>query len=91
MIVTKAVSEQTKIAKHLYSIGILKPTHYVYDMLLLQLMIMEERRNPNSKLKDFIGMIPKDWTNFPLLYTEEDMKCLKGSILTEWTISDKEG
>ena len=52
---------------------------------------MEERRNPNSKLKDFIAMIPKDWSNFPLLYTEDDLKCLKGSELAEWTLSELEG
>ena len=27
-------------------------------------------------------MLPKDFSNFPLLYSEEDLKLLEGSIMT---------
>ena len=54
------------------------------------LYILEERQNPNSKWKNYIELLPKDWKNFPILYSEEDMKFLTGSQIQRWAIRDRE-
>ena len=49
------------------------------EYIPLVLYIMEERRNPNSKHKDWLGILPKDWSEQVIFYTEEELSWLKGS------------
>ena len=49
------------------------------EFIPLVLYIMEERRNPESKHKDWLGILPKDWSEQPIFYTEEELSWLKGS------------
>ena len=44
--------------------------------------LMEEVRNPDSKWKPYLDILPKDVSNFPLMYTQEEEKYLKGSYLS---------
>ena len=49
------------------------------EFIHLVLYLMEERRNPDSKWKDWFGILPKDWSEQTIFYTEEDLAWLKGS------------
>ena len=51
------------------------------NIVKLTLFIMEERRNPNSRFRDFIGMLPTDMSSFPLFYSNEDFEWLEGTDL----------
>ena len=49
----------------------------------LATFIMQERRktDPPSYFKDFIDILPKNFTNFPIFYTAEERKALEGSAM----------
>ena len=77
------------MVKQLYRKGIAKPSDTQHDRLLLQLLIMEElKKQTPSKFKHYINMVHTDWSNFPLLFEEEDLHWLQGSPLLEWTQND---
>ena len=46
---------------------------------------MQERINPETRLGSFLDSIPRDWSNFPVLYSREDAEFLHGSSLALWT------
>ena len=39
--------------------------------------------------KDYIALLPVDWSFFPLFYTDEDLELLKGSDLVGFTIANR--
>ena len=45
----------------------------------LAIYVMEQRRDPESPWKDYLETLPKDFTNHPIFWTEEEMSMLKGS------------
>ena len=49
---------------------------------------MQERRKPESYFKEFIDILPKNFTNFPIFYTAEERKALEGSAMQN-VITDK--
>ena len=51
----------------------------VKELLPLMFYIMEERRNPASKWKNYLETLPKDWSNLPMFYTEEDLTWFLGT------------
>ena len=78
------MGRKTKMVNYLFDNQFLKNIPQ-YDKLILQLLIMQERRNPDTKLQNFLDSIPKDWSNFPVLYTKEEWEYLQGSQLITWT------
>jgi hypothetical protein len=40
---------------------------------------MQEKRKPNSYWQSYIDILPKELTNFPIFFTEDEKKWLKGS------------
>jgi len=40
---------------------------------------MQEKRKEVSYFKEYIDILPKEYTNFPIFYTEEERKMLIGS------------
>ena len=40
--------------------------------------MMEERRNPNSKWADYFEVLPKDMSDHPVFYSDEDLDWFKG-------------
>ena len=51
------------------------------DKLTLIFLIMQERRNPDTKIRNFLDSLPTDWSNFPVLYSDEELELLEGSVL----------
>lgn len=47
----------------------------------LATFLMQERRKPDSYFKEFIDILPKNFTNFPIFYTAEERKWLEGSAM----------
>ena len=74
------MGKQTPIVKYLFDNNLMKDAPY-YDKLILQLLILQEKRNPESKLRNFLDSIPKDWSSFPVLFSQEELKHLEGSAL----------
>ena len=90
LFVTVEMAEQSPIVKFLDEKKLLAKVPH-YERLFLQLLVMQERRNPTSKLSDFLEMMPKFWTNFPVLYNKEEMAWLEGSMLAQWTSAELKG
>jgi len=40
---------------------------------------MQERRKDNSPWDPYIDILPKNFSNFPIFFTEEEKEWLKGS------------
>ena len=53
----------------------------INDKLTLLFLIMQERRNPDTKIRNFLDSLPTDWSNFPVLYSDEELELLEGSVL----------
>jgi histone-lysine N-methyltransferase SETD3 len=54
----------------------------------LSCFIMQEKRKPHSYFKEFIDILPKNFTNFPIFYTVEERAWLEGSAMQN-VITDK--
>lgn len=54
----------------------------------LSTFIMQEKRKPQSYFKEFIDILPKNFTNFPIFYTVEERQWLEGSAMQN-VITDK--
>jgi histone-lysine N-methyltransferase SETD3 len=57
---------------------------FMYDLnspkhCLLSSFLLQELHNPNSKWKHYIDILPKDYTNFPIFFTDEELKLFTGS------------
>ena len=55
-----------------------KELNFNYDFTFI---LLEERLNPDSKWKHYIDVLPIEFNNFPLFWTDEEMTWLKGSYL----------
>ena len=47
----------------------------------LALCLMEHKKDPNSYWKNWIKVLPKSYSEFPIFYTEEEISWLQGSPL----------
>ena len=48
------------------------------EIIVMALYLMEESRNPESKLKDYLEILPTDVSNFPIFYDDDLLKWFKG-------------
>ena len=55
---------------------------------LLSTFVLYERKKLNTKWRNYFEILPKDYTNFPIFYTQEELDLLKGSPFLS-TILDK--
>ena len=72
-----------------------KLTSFMYDLnspkhCLLTSFLLKELHNEDSKWKYYLDIIPKDYTNFPIFYTEDELKLLEGSPFLNTIIEKKE-
>lgn len=51
--------------------------------------IVAEKKNPDSKYKNFLDTLPVSYETFPEMYTEEEMEWIKGSPLYRETVARK--
>lgn len=71
---------ESPLGKKMYEFGLRKslisPKHS-----FLATFLLEERSKEKSFWDPFLKVFPKDLTNFPIFYTEEEKKLLKGTSL----------
>jgi histone-lysine N-methyltransferase SETD3 len=70
------MAKETEIGKILIT--------FMYDLnspkhCLLSSFLLQKIHNPDSKWKHYIDILPKDYSNFPIFYTDEELELLKGS------------
>jgi len=57
------------------NIDLLSPKHCLLTCYLLQ----EKEKGLSSKWNNYIEILPKDYSNFPVFFNEEELKLLEGS------------
>lgn len=57
---------------------------------LLSTFVLYERKKKNSKWKYYFDILPKDYSNFPIFYKEEELNLLKGSPFLSTILEKKE-
>jgi histone-lysine N-methyltransferase SETD3 len=72
-----------------------KLVEFMYDLnspkhCLLTSYVLQEFHNPDSKWKYYLDILPKDYSNFPIFYTEEELKLLEGSPFLNTILDKKE-
>lgn len=79
MLITLEMAFASPIGKQMYERGLrsrlISPKH-----TFLGTYIMQERRNPSGSIfQKYLDILPKDITEFPVFFTEEDKEWLNGS------------
>lgn len=46
---------------------------------LLTSFLLHEKQNINSKWKHYLNILPQDFSNFPIFFTDEELSYLDGS------------
>lgn len=74
--ITLEMAKNTPVARKLlqYRVDLLSPKHSYLSTFLLQ-----ERCNPDSFWRPYLDVLPKNYTNFPIFYSPEDLDWLTGS------------
>ena len=57
-------------------------SHEEFDKTLF---FLEEMKNPGSVWKPYFDILPIDTSNFPVLWSSQDLEWLEGSIVKRWT------
>lgn len=61
-----------------------------FETLILALFVIEQYYNPDSFWKPFIDILPKDLSNFPLFFSEEEINLMQGHRLHKQILKTKE-
>ena len=77
-----ATSYGKKIGEFMYN-ELNSPKH----CLLTSFLLYEEK---NPKYKYYFDLLPKDYSNFPIFYTNKELECLKGSPFLPQILEKKE-
>lgn len=72
--VAKSTDLGAKIASIMYS-ELNSPKH----CLLTSYILNEKFNNPNSKWSNYLNILPQDYSNFPVFFTDHEIKLLEGS------------
>lgn len=80
----KSTEMGAKLANFMYS-ELNSPKHS-----LLTSFILNEMKNPNTKWRHYLDILPKDYSSFPIFYSEEELKWLEGSPFLIQIIEKKE-
>lgn len=74
-IITLEMAISSPVGKKMYEKGLrqrlISPKHS-----FLSTFIMQERRKPASEWDPYIDILPKNFTNFPIFFTEEEQQWL---------------
>jgi histone-lysine N-methyltransferase SETD3 len=77
-VITLEMAMNSPVGRKMYEKGLrqrlISPKHS-----FLCTYIMQERRNPDSYWNPYMDILPKQFTNFPVFFTEEEKKWLVGS------------
>jgi histone-lysine N-methyltransferase SETD3 len=81
--VAKSFPEGQQVSNFMYTLN--SPKH-----CLLTTFVLYERLKKNSKWKSYFEILPKDYTNFPIFFDEEELNLLKGSPFLNTILEKKE-
>jgi hypothetical protein len=56
---------------------------------LLMVFIIAEKKNPDSKYKNFLDTLPLTYDSFPEMFSDEELEWIKGSPLFEEAMTRK--
>lgn len=70
--VAKSFPQGLQVSSFMYTLN--SPKH-----CLLSTFVLYERKNADSKWQYYFDILPKDYSNFPIFFTDEELKLLKGS------------
>ncbi|KAL4487539.1 hypothetical protein ABPG72_007059 [Tetrahymena utriculariae] len=75
-LITLEMAKETPVAKKIIAakLNLLSPKHSFLSTFLLQ-----ERKNNESKWKPYLDILPSDYNQFPIFFSEDDLSWLKGS------------
>jgi len=86
-LITLEMAIDTPIGRKMFEKGhrqrLISPKHS-----FLAAYLMQEKRKENSYFQKYIDILPKEYNNFPIFYTEEERKWLIGSPFLDM-ITDK--
>ena len=75
-LITLELAKESKIGLIIINKGItLKSPKHCF----LACFLLYEKANKNSQYKEYINSLPKDYSNFPIFYTENEFSLLNGS------------
>ena len=77
--ITPQVSSQAQINKVLRSLG---QSNVEFDRALY---LLEEMKNCDSAWRQYLDILPVNMSNFPILWSKEELSWLDGSIVKQWT------
>ena len=77
--ITPQVSSQAQINQVLRSLG---QSNSEYDRALY---LLEEMKNRDSPWRPYLDILPFNMSNFPILWSKEELSWLEGSIVKQWT------
>lgn len=80
----KSTEMGMKIANFMY-VELNSPKHS-----LLTSFILDELKNPNTKWRHYLDILPKDYSSFPIFYNDEELKELEGSPFLTQVLEKKE-
>ena len=73
------VTEHSETWKYLSTHDIIDKLENSINHIKASIFIMEERRNPSSIWQNYLSMWPTSYSEFPKLYSDEDLALLDGS------------
>ena len=81
-IITLEMAMESPVGKKMYEKGLrnrlISPKHS-----FLSTYIMQERRKPDTIWEPYIDILPKNYSNFPIFFTDEEKQFLKGSAFLD--------
>ena len=75
--------ENSEMAKILIEKGISDQFQSIGPLVPLVLFFLEDRKNTESKWKDYYATLPRDWSTQLIFFTDEEMKWFEGSDMIE--------
>ena len=91
--ITQEKAEKSTIAQYLIDSDVISGDsncRHHRSILPFMLYFMKERRNPFSEFASSIAVLPTDWSQFPILFSSEELDWLEGSQMGEWVSLLKE-
>lgn len=81
-IITLEMAMESPVGKKMYEKGLrnrlISPKHS-----FLSTFIMQERRKADTIWTEYIDILPKNYSNFPIFFTDDEKLLLKGSAFLD--------
>jgi len=77
-IVTLDLAKESPLGKYMVENEVVDYMYYKMSAYFA-VFLMQERKNPNSKFKAYLDILPKSHDDFPIFFTDAEKEFLKGS------------